>query len=502
MIDPVRHRQLEELDQVELCVKILNSSRNELYLNMRHLDVSLSSLGFQAAWGRRGAACDGFLIYYGPDFLIETYQKSRTLVNRLYLHMLFHCLFGHMDGRGKRDKGLWDLACDIAMESVIDGLYQKCVRIPPSMLRRETYLRLKNRGLSVFTAEGIYRELAAMGLEEKQLARLSQEFKVDDHDLWEQEMPRSRMVRRQNQWKENRERMQTALETNGQKDPGDGGQELLEQVQAENRERYDYRAFLRKFSVLREEIQVDPDSFDPIFYTLGLSMYGNLPLVEPLETKEVRRIEEFAIVLDTSMSCSGRLIRRFLEETCSVLSASESYFRKVNIHIIQCDEKVRSDVTVHNEEEFQAYMKNFTISGFGGTDFRPAFQYVEELRARGELRQLRGLIYFTDGRGVYPVKKPPYDTVFVFLEENFTDISVPGWAMKVILSAAELMGEPEIGFGPGEASVGPGGDSAGPGGGSAGPSGDSAGSGRDVTQHMEEINGDWQEEIPRDGMQW
>ena len=43
MIDPVRHRQLEELDQVELCVKILNSSRNELYLNMRHLDVSLSS---------------------------------------------------------------------------------------------------------------------------------------------------------------------------------------------------------------------------------------------------------------------------------------------------------------------------------------------------------------------------------------------------------------------------------------------------------------------------
>ena len=203
-------------------------------------------------------------------------------------------------------------------------------------------------------------------------------------------MPKSRMVRRQNQWKENRERLQTALETDGQKDPGESDRDLLEQVQAENRERYDYRAFLRKFSVLREEMQTDPDSFDPIFYTLGLSMYGNLPLIEPLETKEVRRIEEFAIVLDTSMSCSGSLIRRFLEETCSVLSASESYFRKVNIHIIQCDEKIRSDTAIHNEEEFQAYMKNFTISGFGGTDFRPAFQYVEELRTRGGIQPPSG----------------------------------------------------------------------------------------------------------------
>ena len=60
---------------------------------------------------------------------------------------------------------------------MIDGLYQKCVRIPPSMLRRETYLRLKNRGLSVFTAEGIYRELVSMELKEKQIDRLIQEFR-------------------------------------------------------------------------------------------------------------------------------------------------------------------------------------------------------------------------------------------------------------------------------------------------------------------------------------
>ena len=40
MIDPVRHRQMEELNMVELCTRILYNARNELYLNMHFLDRS------------------------------------------------------------------------------------------------------------------------------------------------------------------------------------------------------------------------------------------------------------------------------------------------------------------------------------------------------------------------------------------------------------------------------------------------------------------------------
>ncbi len=35
------------------------------------------------------------------------------------------------------------------------------------------------------------------------------------------------------------------------------------------------------------------------------------------------------IVIDTSMSCSGELVRKFLEETYGVLSESESFFTKI-----------------------------------------------------------------------------------------------------------------------------------------------------------------------------
>ena len=310
--------------------------------------------------------------------------------------------------------------------------------MPPTPFRRDIYLRLRKE-LKVLTAEGIYEALRNMDLSEKQYGRLAQEFYVDSHDRWEEDPSPAMSIPRQTRWNDNREKMQTEMESMGQDRSGtEEDRDLLEQVQVVNRERYDYRRFLRKFSVLREEMQADEDSFDYIYYTYGLKMYGNMPLIEPLESREVYRIEDFVLVIDTSMSCSGELVRRFLEETYGVLSEGESYFCKINVHIIQCDDQVRSDVVVTSREQMREYMENFTIQGKGGTDFRPAFEYVNGLRAKGEFTRLKGLLYFTDGKGIYPVKMPPYDTAFVFIQDQYEDMSVPAWAMKLVLEEREI----------------------------------------------------------------
>lgn len=435
MIDPVRHRQLEELNMVNLCTQILYDSRNELYLNMHFLDISLSSLGFEADPSVRGIGTDGYTIYYNPDALCALYRRGRVYVNRAYLHMVLHCLFCHLDGRGKRTGEYWNLACDIAMESIIDGLYKKCVHAAPTPYRRETYLRL-GKQMNVLTAEGIYEALQNMNLTEKQYSRLAAEFYVDSHEKWEEELPQGMPmpITRQDKWKDNREKLQTEMESAGQDNSrSEEEKSLFEQVQVENRERYDYKRFLRKFAVMKEEMQTDYDSFDYIYYTYGLNKYGNMPLIEPLESKEAYRIEDFVLVIDTSMSCSGELVRRFLGETYKVLSESESYFRKINVHIIQCDDQVRSDVVVTDRKQMEDYMKHFTVIGNGGTDFRPAFEYVNRLRKQGQFTRLRGLVYFTDGKGIYPVKMPPYDTAFVFVQDQYQDVSVPSWAIKLIL---------------------------------------------------------------------
>lgn len=451
----IQKQQQRELEKIEICMDIWKQARNELYLSMRFLDVSLSRFFFLPETNITGMGTDGFGIYFYPDALIYLYKKDRIYINRAYLHIVFHCLFGHLTIPKTVDTALWDLAADIAVESIIDGLSVRAVRRYVSPYRKKVYQSLREK-MKVLTVAGIYQVL-----EEKEAGReedtwiggadfekLRGEFFVDDHQSWNQEIPPQKMMERQKEWKEENEKLQTKMETFA-KEASEDAEALAEQVRVENRTRYDYKKFLRKFSVLKEEIQVDPDTFDYIFYHYGMEMFGNVPLIEPQETKEVHKVEDFVIAVDTSMSCKEELIRKFLEQTYSVLSESESFFRKICVHIIQCDDKVQSDVVIHNQEEMERYMEQFEIHGFGGTDFRPVFGYVNELIAKKAFRRLRGLIYFTDGYGTFPAKKPLYETAFVFLKEDYSDVDVPAWAMKLILEPEQLRrteGEMEYGY--------------------------------------------------------
>ena len=424
----------EKLEMVSR--KILAASRNELYLKMRFLDVALSSLSFVMDIGVNGLGTDGLSLYYHPQKLGGLYREDRVRVNRLYLHLVLHGIFHHMTRSRGRSMRLYSLACDIATESILDSMQHRCILMSRSALRRQTYQRL-SKELKVLSADKVYKVLESMELAERELSALEEEFRVDDHGYWPKEEERKRQEEIENRWKDISEQMETEMETFS-KEMSSGMGDLIGQLRVENRERFDYRQFLKKFSVLREETAVDEDSFDYVFYTYGLSLYGNLPLVEPLEWKETRKVEEFAVVIDTSMSCTGQLVRKFLEETYGVLSENNSFFRKVNIHIIQCDDQVQTDQKITSGEELKEYMENLELRGEGGTDFRPAFEYVEVLRRQHVFGQLKGLIYFTDGKGTYPTKMPPYETAFVFLKEDYEDMEVPPWAMKLVLSEEDL----------------------------------------------------------------
>lgn len=425
------------VDKSGLGRQILLSSRNALYLSMRYMDLAFSAFEYEMNAGNGFVGTDGGKIYYDTYFLAHLYEQEKRLVNRLYLHMVLHCLLRHLWRRGDRDKRYWNLACDIAVEHVIDSLNLSVVRMKTPGRRAFIYDSL-HKEQKVLTAERIYLYLLRYGSEDKNLKRLEAEFLVDDHNYWyKDEDPRKSMSQKQ-KWDEISQKTQTRIETMGE-DPGRDRGNMLETVRTENRERYQYRDFLRRFAVLREELHIDPDSFDQIFYTYGLSLYGNMPLIEPLESREVKKIEQFVIAIDTSMSCSGPQVRSFLNETCSILRDRESFFRKMEIHIIQCDASVQRDDILHDAGELEKYAENLVLAGGGGTDFRPVFTYVEQLRAGGELAQLRGLIYFTDGQGIYPRRSPGYDTAFVFLRQPDDElVKVPSWAMKVIIEPEDL----------------------------------------------------------------
>ena len=61
-----------------------------------------------------------------------------------------------------------------------------------------------------------------------------------------------------------------------------------------------------------------------------------------------------------------------------------------------------------------------------GTDFRR------------ELTNLKGLIYFTDGFGIFPAQKPKYDTAFVFIDDEYNQPEVPVWAIRILLQSEDI----------------------------------------------------------------
>ena len=265
-------------------------------------------------------------------------------------------------------------------------------------------------------------------------------FTLDDHSFWQgqEDTPegKQRQQENDNKWKDISEKMKTNLSTFS-KSMGEKAGDLLLQMEISLHETYDYRKFLKKFTVMNEEIKLDLDSFDYIFYTYGLNTYGNVPLVEPLEYKESEKIQELAIIVDTSESCGDEILKRFFHETFQILHSMDSFFKNMNLHIIQCDAKVQMDMKIQNEEELKECMKHLVIRG--GTNFKAGISYVEKLVQDGEFRNLKGVLYFTDGYGEFPAKKPGFETAFIFVKEDYTDIKVPAWAMKVILEPDDIL---------------------------------------------------------------
>ena len=195
-----------------------------------------------------------------------------------------------------------------------------------------------------------------------------------------------------------------------------------------------FQDFLRKFSVDREELKTDPESFDYGYYYFGLSQYGNMPLIEENEYREKRKIPELVIAIDTSYSTKGEMVKRFLEEVLAILADKEAFFTKCRVHIIECDDRIRKDLLVEDAEEMERYRERFEVSGGYGTDFRPVFYYIEDLQKKGELKELKALLYFTDGRGRYPKYAPSYTAAFIFPRgEDIDDENAPFWALKLYI---------------------------------------------------------------------
>ena len=411
----------------EMCIKILELIQNELYVDFRYLDVAVSALTLTPNDSLRSTATDGISFFFPPEQILRVFRSNPLFLNRAVLHSVFHCIFRHLWIRGSRDPDLWNLSCDIAVEWIIDSFEKKSVKRALSGIRTNIYNDFRQYKIPI-TAANIYRYLLPdIADNPDRLNQLMMEFFTDDHRFWPKKPSTSPSAAKAGQsWDKISRRMEQELNLRGD-DSASGIDAMKTQI----------KDFLRKFTVLKEELHCDYDEFDLNYYSYGLRLYKNMPLIEPLESREVTKISEFVIVIDTSYSTNGPLVQKFLEETFQIIQERDSFFHKSQIRIIQCDNQVHSDTIIKEQRDIPKLLHNFELIGGGGTDFRPAFSYINKLLEDGEFQNLKGVLYFTDGKGIYPAKRPPYETAFLFLgEEEHPD--VPAWAMKLILHEEDL----------------------------------------------------------------
>ncbi len=453
---------------------VLGASRTELYIDMRFMASSLSGLGYEMDLSTTSIGTDAVNIRFNPTYVLRLFVEEPGKLNRTYVHMLLHCIFKHMYySKTYEDVRLYDLCADIVVESILDSLDYQCIYRVTSDYRDRWYALLEKE-LKVLTVQKLYRYFSdpANELEEMEYEKLEREFKLDDHSFWlrlpedepDQEKdkppldddmdspegkpddtqdntpkkekyinPRrlKQIERKEKDWDKEAKRLQTEIETIG-KNASDRLGKLDWVLKFENTSRTDYREFLRRFKVLREEGGIDMDSFDYGMYSFGLDHYGNMPLIEENEFREVKKIQELVIAIDTSASCKETIVQQFLNETAALLLTGDSFFQRIKIVIIECDDQVQRIENITSVDDMKKYSEGIHVEGGYGTDFRPVFEKVEELRKSGDFENLKGLIYFTDGYGTFPETPTGYDTAFVFVEDSdYEDENVPEWAYKL-----------------------------------------------------------------------
>ena len=573
----------------DLGSRILNQSRYELSLSMRHLARALDRLPYEMDFNTQRMGTEGERIHFHPEFIFQLFMESPQKLNRLYMHSLLHCLFRHMFKNEDKKEELWNMACDIHVEYVLDSLDVDLLKRPAGEYRENTFQRLEEK-IKTLSAERIYQYLEEADLDYDAWERLEREFYKDDHVFWkvidrkdapgqegegdsdgaplplpedfspndssfpeerdgekrdnkgntsdehseekdskdedskdrdsqntdsqnkdskdigsqntesqntdskdidpnakdgsaseampskdssgdreapfhedsqgedsssgqqgdrkegdrkeedrqrkEQEKREEREAKKKRddlskEWEDISKRTEQEIEHSSKEKQEEQGS-LAWFLRLEQKKYTDFRDFLRRLSVDREEMEVDLDSFDYGYYYYGLEQYGNMPLIEENEYREGRKLQELVIAIDTSHSTKGEMVKGFLEETAGILKQKDAFFQKVKVHILECDDELRKDICLENVEDLEQYSKNFAVKGGYGTDFRPVFHYVSDLQKQGELKNLKGLMYFTDGKGRYPKDAPPYVTAFVFPKgEDIDDDNVPFWAMKL-----------------------------------------------------------------------
>jgi predicted metal-dependent peptidase len=353
-------------------------------------------------------ATDGSRIVYNPAFVDQL--KPAELEGTL-AHEVMHCALGHQCRRGARDQGLWNEAADLAINPILTAngfTLPAGALIDPAfadLSAEEIYARLlrkkaeggsgSNQGQQQANTGGGTAnnpqatpntpvpnprpDTSSQSASEPQAQTMGGSTApiparpggfgevVDARDEHGQAASPAEKLRQEHEWSIAAEQALRSAKVCGH-DPSGIERPLTESRQSQQ----DWRAILRDF--VAATTPSDYRWTPPNRRHIASGLY--LPSVER------HGLGEIVIAVDTS----GSIGKLELEQFAGEISAISEEAQPEAIHVVYCDAAVQSTQEFTASEPVRLEPK-----GSGGTDFRPAFEWV----AKNDIAPVC-LIYLTD----------------------------------------------------------------------------------------------------------
>ena len=406
--DSVRsYRDLDMSDLSALETK-LAAARTRLILEKPFLGSLVMHLPLKAGdpkWCKT-TATDAKHFFYNPAYIGRLTLEQTQFV---LAHEAMHCALSHFARRNHRQKHRWDVACDYAVNMILDD---ERMHGPENALMNAAY-----RGL---TAEEIYPVLHEDPPEETQDTHLFDDAASDqggEGEPQEQDSGDGQGELSQDQgggsgrtkaWEDGAapndmapppptdlgkldERWKSRLAAAAQaaRQAGKLSQSLMRLIDNLLAPQLPWRALLARYMMNAAR---DDYSFQ------RPSRREAVALMPRLASQSVNVL----VALDTSGSVQEEELREFLGE----IDALKGQVRaEVTLHA--CDDKLDANGPWHFAP-WEPLRLPEEISGGGGTDFRPIFDWVRHEHLSPDL-----LVYFTDAQGHFPEREPPYPVLWL-----------------------------------------------------------------------------------------